>query len=57
MNWDEILEDEEPGDVNWFDAGYDSECVTCGDSILEGDRAGYIGTDTTASCKACCLLG
>ena len=40
--------------VRDFIAAYDSPCVTCLGDVLEGERAGYIGDDTQASCWDCC---
>lgn len=37
-----------------FVASYESECVSCGEEICEGDEAGYIGDDNQASCWDCC---
>lgn len=39
--------------VRTFTASYESDCATCGDRILEGDPAGYIGSDDQASCGDC----
>lgn len=38
--------------VRTFEADYESECP-CGEMILPGDKAGYIGDDTQASCWDC----
>lgn len=39
--------------VSTFLAGFDSECATCGDDILEGDTAGYVPGDERPSCQVC----
>jgi len=43
---------EEPTPVRTFEADYESECP-CGEMILAGDKAGYIGGDSVASCWDC----
>ena len=45
----------QPGGVviRTFVAAYESDCIGCGDLIMEGDEAGYVGTDDTASCADC----
>lgn len=39
--------------VRDFTASYESECPDCGETILPGDEAGYIGDTDQASCSDC----
>jgi hypothetical protein len=40
--------------IRSFIAAYDSPYANCPEEIQEGDRAGYIGDETEASCWDCC---
>lgn len=39
--------------IRTFTADYESTCP-CGEMILPGDEAGYIDSDSVASCSDCC---
>lgn len=57
MNWDDVVPTEGDGQgVAHFTASYASECVTCWNTIEEGDKAGYLPGDDQASCGECCGL-
>lgn len=43
----------QPGKVNEFVAGFDSECLNCPETIWAGDEAGYLPDDDYASCGKC----
>lgn len=45
------IRDDDPSDVIWFTAKFNSECPSCGDEILEGTRAGIV--DGRAACYSC----
>jgi len=40
--------------IAWFVATYDSDCVSCGALLREGELGGYIEDDDEASCESCC---
>ncbi len=40
--------------VRSFVAAYESQCLTCSETIEPGDHAGYVGDDDQASCSECC---
>ncbi len=41
--------------VRWFEAAYASDCDTCGNALMPGERGCYIGGTDTASCEPCGL--
>jgi hypothetical protein len=44
---------DEDGGAATFTAAFESDCVDCGDLIVPGEQAGYIGGATEASCWRC----
>jgi len=56
VNWDDVVATEAEDDgVAQFTARYTSQCP-CGNTIDEGDWAGYLPGEDTASCAECCGL-